>query len=85
MFHVLGVVHQGVVRRRQRQARDGRQHEDGESNEIGASDPGVSAAKVLLDIPLAEQEENGRDEMGIDVDRLVVDIRPTAKRSVSRA
>ena len=85
MFHVLGVVHQGVVRRRQRQARDGRQHEDGESNEIGASDPGVSAGKVLLDIPLTEQEENGRDEVGIDVDRLVVDIRPTAERSVSRA
>ena len=56
MFHVLGVVHQGVVRRRQRQALDGRQHEDGESNEIGASDPGVSAGKVLLDIPLTEQE-----------------------------
>ena len=68
MLHVLGVVHQGVVRRRQRQARDGRQHVDGESNEIGASDPGVSAGKVLLDIPLAEQEENGRDEVGIDVD-----------------
>ena len=85
MFHVLGVVHQGVVRRRQRQARDGRQHEDGESNEICASDPGVSAGKVLLDIPLAEQEENGRDEVGIDVDRLVVGIRPTAERSVSRA
>ena len=85
MFHVLGVVHQGVVRRRQRQARDGRQHEDGESNEIGASDPGVSASKVLLDITLAEQEENGRDEVGIDVDRLVVGIRPTAERSVSRA
>ncbi len=87
MFYVLGVVHQGVVRRRQRQARDGRQHEDGESNEIGASDPGDpgSACKVLLDIPLAKQEENGRDEVGIDVDRLVVDIRPTAERSVSRA
>ena len=85
MFHVLGVVHQGVVRRRQRQTRDGRQHEDGESNEIGASDPAVSTGKVLLDIPLAEQEENGRDEVGIDVDRLVVDIRPTAERSVSRA
>ena len=54
MFHMLGVVYQGVVRSRQRQARDGRQHEDGESSEIGASDPGVSAGKVLLDIPLAE-------------------------------
>jgi hypothetical protein len=40
----------------------------GESNGIGASDPRVSAGKVLLDIPLAEQEENGRDEVGIDVD-----------------
>lgn len=79
MFHVLGVVHQGVVSHRQRQARDGRQHEYGESNEIGASDTGVSAGKVLLDIPLAEQEENGRDEVGIDVNRLVVDIRPTAE------
>lgn len=59
---------EGVVRRRQRQARDRRQHEDGESNDIGASDPGVSAGKVLLDIPLAEQEENGREEVGIDVD-----------------
>jgi hypothetical protein len=54
MFHVLGVVHQGVVRRRQRQAHDGRQHEDRESNEIGASNPGVSAGKALLDIPLTE-------------------------------
>ena len=51
---MLGVVHQGVVRRRQRQARDGRQHEDGESNEIGASDPGVSADKVLLDMQFSE-------------------------------
>ena len=85
MFHILGVVHQGVVRRRQRQASNGRQHKDGESNEIGASDPGVSADKVLLDIPLAEQEENGRDEVGIDVDRLVVDIQPTAERIVNRA
>lgn len=85
MFHMLGVVHQGVVRRRQRQAGDGRQHKDRESNEICASDPGVSAGKVLLDIPLAEQEENSWDEVGIDVDRLVVDIRPTAERSVSRA
>ena len=85
MFYLLGVVHQGMVRRRQRQARDGRQHEDGESNEIGASDPRVSAGKVLLDIPLAEQEENGRDKVGIDVERLVVDIQLTAERSVSRA
>ena len=85
MFHVLRVVHQGVVRRRQRQARDGRQHEDGESNEISAGDPGVSAGKILLNIPLAEQEENGRNEMGIYIDRLVVDKRPTAERSVSRA
>lgn len=84
MFHVLGVIHQGVVRRRQQQARDGRQHEDGESNKIGASDPGVFSGKVLLYIPLAEQEDNSRDEVGIDVDRLVVDIRPTAERSVSR-
>ena len=55
---------------------------DGESNEIGAREPGASAGKVLLDIPLAEQ---GRDEVGIDVDRLVVDVRPTTERSVSRA
>lgn len=74
MLHVLGVVYQGMVRRRQRQARNSRQHVDGESNEIGATDPGVSAGKVLLNIPLAEQEENGGDEVGIDVDRLVVDI-----------
>ena len=50
------MIHQGVVRRRQRQARHGRQHVDGESDGIGASDPGVSAGKVLLDTPLAEQE-----------------------------
>ena len=31
------------------------------------------------------RKEDGRDEVGIDVDRLVVDIRPTAERSVSRA
>lgn len=68
MLHVLRVVYQGVIRRRQHQARDGRQHKDRESKEIGASDPGVSAAKVLLDIPLADQEGNGRDEVGIDVD-----------------
>ena len=84
MFHVLGVVHQGVVRRRQRQARGGRQHKDGESNNIGASDPGVSATEVLLDIPLAKQEENGRDKVGIDVGRLIVEIQPTAERSTSR-
>ena len=74
MFHVLGVVHQGVVRRRQRQARDGRQQVDRESNDIGVSDCGVSAGKVLLNVPLAEQEENGRDEVGIDIDRLVVNV-----------
>lgn len=85
MFHVLGVVQQNVVRRRQRQACDGRQHEDGESNKISTSDPGVSAGQALLDKPLAEQEENGRDEVGIYVDRLIVDIRPTVERSVSRA
>lgn len=39
------------VRHRQRQARGGCQHEDGETNEIGASDPGVSSGEVLLDIP----------------------------------
>lgn len=85
MFHVSGMVHQRVVHRRQRQTRNGCQHEDGESNEISASDSGVSAGKVLLDIPLAKQEETGRDEVGIDIDRLVVYIRQTAKRSVSRA
>lgn len=74
-----------MVRRRQGQARDGRQHEDGESNEIGASDPRVSAGKVLQDIPLAEQEDDGWDEVGIDVERLVVDIQPTAEGSASRA
>lgn len=68
MFHVLRVVHQGVVRRRQRQACNSRQHEDREGNGIGTSGPGVSAGKVLLDIPITEQEENGRDEVGIDVD-----------------
>ena len=78
------MVQQGVVRRRQRQARAGRQHEGGKSNAIGASDPRVCAGKVLLDIPLAKQKQNGWDEVGIDVDRLVVDIQPTAERSVSR-
>ena len=78
-------VHQGVVRRRQRQARDGRQHENREGSEIGASAPGVSAGQVLLDIPLSEQKNSGRDKVRIDVDRLVVEIRPTAERSVSRA
>ena len=82
---MLGVVHQGVVRRRQRQAGDGRYHVDGESNEIRASDPRVSTGKILLNVPLAEQEENCWDEVGKDVDRLVVDVRPTAERSVSRA
>ena len=74
MFHVLGVVYQCVVRGRQRQARDDRQHEDGESNEIGASESRVSAGKVLVDVILAEQEEYGRDEVGIDIDRLVMDV-----------
>jgi hypothetical protein len=68
MFYMSGVVQQGVVRRRQRQARDGRQHEDGECNKIGARDPGVSADKVLLEIPLAQQKEDGRDEVGINID-----------------
>lgn len=82
---MCGVVQHGVVRGRQRQTRDGRQHKDGESNKVGGSNPGVSAGKVLLDKPLAEQEDNGRDEVGIDVDRLVVDIRPAAERNASRA
>ncbi|EXL90212.1 hypothetical protein FOIG_16530 [Fusarium odoratissimum NRRL 54006] len=62
-------------------ARDGCQHEDGKRSEIGASDPGVSAGKVLL----AEQGENGRNEVGIDVDRLIVDIQQTVQRSLKRA
>lgn len=74
---MLGVVQQGVVRRRQRQAHDGRRREEGPNSEIGASDPGVSAG--MLEITRAEHEEKGRDEVGIDVDRLVVDIRPTVR------
>lgn len=81
MFRVLRVVHQGVLRRQRRQARDDRQH-NYESNGIGASVPVVSAGKVQQDIPLAKQEENSRDEVEIDVDWLVVDIQPTAERSV---
>lgn len=38
------------------------------SNEISASNLGRSAGKILLHVPLAEQEGNGRDEVGIDVD-----------------
>lgn len=57
-----------MVRRRQRQAHDGRKHEDEESNKIGVSDLEVSADKILLDISLVEQKENGRDEMRIYVD-----------------
>ncbi|PWI64735.1 hypothetical protein PCL_08600 [Purpureocillium lilacinum] len=41
--------------------------------------------KVLQDIPLAEEEDNGRNEMGIDVDRLVVEIPHTTERGANRA
>lgn len=68
-----------MVRGRQRQAQDGRQHEDGKGNKVGCRNSSVSAGQVLLDVPLAQQEEDGRDEVGIDVDGLVVYIRPTAE------
>lgn len=85
MFHVLGMVRKGVVYRRKQQARGSRYHKDGESNQIGSSDPRVSASKVLLYISLAEQEQKGRNEVGIYVDRLVVQIGQTAERIVNRA
>lgn len=82
-FHEWGKIHQYVVSCRQGQAHDSRQHEDRESNEVGASDLRVSTVKVPGDIQLAKQEENGRDEVRIDIDRLVLDIRSAAERSVS--
>ena len=33
---------------------------------------------------LAEEEDNGRNEVGIDVDRLVMEIKPTAERGANR-
>lgn len=76
---------QGMIRSRQRQARNGRLHEDRKRKEVGASDNGVPAGKVLLEVPPAEQEEDGRDEVGVDVDRLVVHVRPAAEGGASRA
>ncbi len=73
-FHVFGMIQQGVVRCRQPQAREARQHEDGDDNGIGGSEPGISAGKVLLNVNLAEQEDKARDEVSINVDRLVVNI-----------
>jgi hypothetical protein len=61
-----------------------RKHEGRESNKIGASNSGICASKVMQDIPLAEKEDNGWNEVGIDVDRLVMEIPPTAKRRANR-
>jgi hypothetical protein len=33
----------------------------------------------MQEVPLANEEDNGRDEMGIYVDRLVVTVEPTRK------
>lgn len=83
MFHMLGVVQQSVILRRHRQTSDGREHVDGESNEVGSSDPRVSTGKILLERELAVQEYDRRNEVGKDVDRLVVDVRPTTQRGVN--
>jgi len=63
-----------VVRRRERQAHDGREHVDGEDDDIGVGESGVPAGEVLGEIPLAEEEDHGRDEVGVDVDGFIVEV-----------
>ena len=70
---------------RQSQADNGSQEEEGENEVINGSDPGVSACKVLLDIPFAEQKDDSWYQVGIYVSRLVVKIGPTVERNLSRA
>uniref|UniRef100_A0A093UXW5 Proto-oncogene tyrosine-protein kinase receptor Ret n=1 Tax=Talaromyces marneffei PM1 TaxID=1077442 RepID=A0A093UXW5_TALMA len=38
--------------------------------------------KILQDKPLAEEEDNGRNEMGIDVECLVMEVPATAEREM---
>ena len=78
MFHVFGMIQQGVIRCRQPQAGEAGQHEDGDDNGIGGGEAGISAGQVLLNINLAEQEDQGRDEVRPNVDGLVVNVRPAA-------
>ena len=85
MVHSVRVIHQSIIHSRECIANGRRKYEGWECKKIVASHFGISASKVLQDEPLAEEEDDGRDEMGIDVDRLVVEIRPAAERSAGRA
>lgn len=85
MVHRIRVVHQSMIKSRKCIANSRRKHKDWGSNKIGASDAGIFASNILQDIPLAEEEDNGRNKMGVDVDRLVVEIPPTAERGANRA
>lgn len=83
-IHGVGMIHQGMIERRERIANGCCKHKNRESSGIHASQFVVSASEVPQEVPFAEEEDSGRNEMGIDDDRLVVKIPPTLERHAGR-
>lgn len=85
MVDIIRVIHQSMIERRRCIAKSRRQHKDGEGNVVGARNARIFASEVVQEIPLADEEDDGRNEVGVDIDRLVVKILPTAQRRAHRA
>lgn len=76
LIHGAGVVHQSVINSRRCIADGCWKHEHRQSYKIGVGHFGMTGNKVLGDVPFAEEKDDGRDEMGVDVDGLVVEVTP---------
>ena len=47
---------------------------------IGGGNVWVPATEVFRDVPFTEAKSNGRDQMRVDVDRLIVQVEPARQR-----
>lgn len=62
------MIRQSMVQGRKQEASGGCHHEDGESNDVCASDVVMLAGKVQVSAALADQKKHGWNKVGIDVD-----------------
>jgi len=76
LIHGAGVVHQRVIKSRECIADGCWKHEHRQSYKISVRHLGMTGSKVLRDVPFAEEKDDGRDEMGVDVDGLVMKVTP---------
>lgn len=73
------MAHQGVVQGRRCQANQGRQQLEGENRPVGAGQILVLRPHMLVQESLGKERSHGRDEVRVDVARLIVQVSPAGQ------